>query len=91
MCVLSLTKQQLVTVQANFNVMKLSYDNSVQLKHVTSEIFTVFSLDCELILEVLEHAVLSSCAHMKVQSKYRYYYLNTKVTATINQLSRRSL
>ena len=89
MCVLSLTKQQLVTVQANFNVMKLSYDNSVQLKHVTSEIFTVFSLDCELILEVLEHAVLSSCAHMKVQSKY--YYLNTKVTATINQLSRRSL
>ena len=65
MCALSLTKQQkLVTVQANFNVMKLSYDNSVQLKHVTSEIFTVFSLDCELILEVLEHAVLSSwCSH----------------------------
>ena len=40
--------------------MKLLYDNSVQLRHVTSEIFTVFSLDCELILEVLEHAVLSS-------------------------------
>ena len=32
----------------------------MQLRHVTSEIFTVYSLDCELILEVLEHVVLSS-------------------------------
>ena len=33
---------------------------SVQLRHVTGEIFTVFSLVCELILQVLEHTVLSS-------------------------------
>ena len=36
----------------------------VQLRHVTSETFTVFSLVSELILEVLEHAVLSLwCSH----------------------------
>ena len=49
---------------------------SVQLRHVTNKNLTLFSLDCELIVQVLEHAVLSSCIHMKEQSKH--YVLNAK-------------
>ena len=51
---------------------------SVQLRHVTSKYFAVFSLNCELIVQVLEHVVLH-CVYMKDQSKH--YLLNTKITA----------
>ena len=34
--------------------------NSVQLRHVTSKNLTVFSQDCEFIVQVLENATLSS-------------------------------
>ena len=36
------------------------YNNSVQLRYVTSKMLTAFITDCELILEILEHAVLFS-------------------------------
>ena len=38
----------------------MNFIYSVQFRHVTSKILTVYNLECELILEVLEHTVHSS-------------------------------
>ena len=45
--------------ELSYNALQL-YLHSVQLRHVTSDIFTVFSLVCEPILEVIEQEMLSS-------------------------------